>query len=425
MNSIVSTSIQDPAALPVERLDEAACAQALAEAQALLDVDAPPPLDAIIHGARVRLHTHNPHWTRFWSANWFAPDQWASLTTKSAPAEPQVHLYAIPAEAGAAPWAGYSREQNTGFLRGDTPYGPLRALALGAVARKLAEEEAVHCVAGTCLKRDGRGTLLLYPPDLDPETRITALSALMEKDRAHLVALDSVFIRYGLMRMVDGVTFLPTLVIDEKGHTISGFWLFPWLEECGYWEPRADTRCLTLDGEEEYCFARDLDLGRTPEAFAFPLEQAWYLPTQIVAAEPALVGALWHGGLENVPPLTPELWQQFGAWADQAAASSARALVEELGQEQVARALCRLRTAPHGRAMASPATLWPGRAGGHPWRPVQIERVALLEADKATPLDSQALSQHIASAPGQASSLCGDEISDTLTHMLARATQTH
>jgi hypothetical protein len=373
----------------------------------------------------VRLHTHNPHWRRFWSANWFAPDQWATLTTRSAPTEPQVHLYAIPSGVGASPWAGYSRERNTAFLMGDIPYGPLRALALGAVARKLAAEEAVHCVAGACLKWGDSGTLLLYPPHLDPETRLTALLALMKRDEAHLIALDSVFVRYGLMRMVDGVTFLPTLVIDEKGHTISGFRLFPWLEEHGYWEPRADTRCLTLDGEEEYCFARDLDLGRAPEAFAFPLEQAWYLPTQIVTAEPGLVGALWRGGLENVPPLTQQLWRQFGAWADQAAPSLDRALLEELGQEQVAQTLCRLRAAPHGRAMVSPATLWPGRAGGHPWRPVQIERVALLERDEATPLDSQALSQHVTNAPDQASTLCSDEIAGTLMHMLARAIKTH
>jgi len=432
MNSIVSTSFQDPDPLPVERLDEAGFAQALAEAQYMLDAQATSPLDAIIHGVRMRLHTNNSHWRRFWSANWFAPEQWAALTAKSPPTEPQVHLYAVSAEAGTAPWAGYSRKQHTALLRGDIPYGPLRALALGAIAHKLAAEEAVHCVPGTCLTRAGRGILLLYPPDRDPENWVTALSALMARADTQLIALDGLFIRYGLMRMVDGVTFLPTLVIDEKGHTISGFWLFPWLDEHGYWEPRADTRCLTLDGQEEYCFARDLDLGRAPEAFAFPLEQAWYLPTQIVAAEPALVGALWRAGLENVPPLTPDLWQQFGAWADQAASSlgtsktsSAHALLEELGQEQVARALCRLRATAQGRAMVSPETLWPGRAGRHPWRPVRIERVELLEGHNAIPLDPQALSQHITSAAHDPSNLCDGEISDTLMKMLTRATQTN
>jgi len=364
--NVTFTRHTDPSPLPIEALDETAYETALADALHVLRAEQTAPVDAIIHGVRVRLHTDNLHWKQFWAANWFAPDQWAALTGQTPPREPQVHVYAVAHESQPGAWAGYSRAHDCAFLSGDTPYGPLRALALGAVSRLLAEEQAVHWIPGCLVRQRNRGVLML------PALGTDAAVALMEEPDTHLVAWDGVFVRYGLVRMVDGVTLLPTAVIDEKGGQTAGYRLFPWLDEYGYAEPRADARCLTLDGQEEYCFAREMDLGRAAEAFAYPLEQAWYAPTALVETQPHLVKALRGAALENAPPLTPELLARYGDWARQAAPADA---VQAWGGEATVEALCRLRANPQARAMLAPAHLWPGRAGGHPWRPLQIERV--------------------------------------------------
>jgi hypothetical protein len=207
-----------------ERLDAAGYESALGEARQVLDADPAPPLDAVIHGVIVRLHTNSPHWRRFWSANWYAPSQWAMLTGVSPPVKPCVHLYAIFLEIEATSWVGYSLAHATVFLTGATAYGSLRVLALSAVARHLAEEEAVHFVPGICVKRNGQGILLLRPLGSAWENIIPPI---METAGSHLVAVDGVFIRYGLVRMVDGVTLLPTRVIEEKGLMIRGYRLLP------------------------------------------------------------------------------------------------------------------------------------------------------------------------------------------------------
>jgi hypothetical protein len=299
-------------------------------------------------------------------------------------------------------------------------------LALSAVALALAEKEAAHWVQAACVTQGGRGKLLLMAPNLDPAT---AVPAFMEQEDTPLVSFDGVFIRYGVVRMVDGAPLLPTLVINEKGYTIPGYLLFPWLEECGFQEPRADARCLTLEGDEAYCFARDLDLGRAPEAFAYPHEQAWYVPTQIVAAQPGLVGALASAHLENVPTLTPELWDQFGDWARQTVPklrklpfSSVHSLVEEAGEEKVMIALCRLRAAPQGRAMVPPGQLWPRRAGGHPCRPLLMDEVTLLTLGGPTPLHPDALMAQLVDRSTDLLDIEGGEIGRTLATMLGRAT---
>jgi hypothetical protein len=441
--NVYLTDYTDPFPVPVERLDQAGYESALVEARGLLEAEPTAPLDAVIHGVTIRLHTNNGHWQRFWSANWFAPDQWATLTGGSPPAEPRIHIHAVTPETKGIPWAAYHHAEKAGFLRGDTPYGWLRSVALNAVARTLAEEEAVHWVRAVCVKQGGLGKLLLPTPNLD---LATAIPALMKQEDTHLISLDGVFIRYGLVRMVDGVTLLPTLVINEKGYTIPGYLLFPWLQECGYQEPRADARCLTLEGEEMYCFARDLDLGRAPEAFAYPLEQAWYVPTQMVAAQPDLVGALGSGHVENVPPLTPEVWDRFGDWArqtaptlDMAAFSPAPARsdgapdgrpTKESREEKVTELLCRLRAAAQGRAMVPPEQLWPGHAGGHPCRPLLVKEVMLLTPSGPKPLDPQALpvylvdkSVNLLDAVGAPDDrpFKGDEVSRTLAKMLVRA----
>ncbi len=420
-----TTRHRDPDPLSVIRLDAAGSQAAFSEAQRILASDALSPLDAVIHGVRVRLHTNSTHWHRFWSANWFTPGQWGALTGSAPPDEAKFLVYATRTDSSESPWAGYNPAKFTAFLSGDVSYGPLRALAVDAVTHWLAEEEGVHFVPGLCMKRGREIILLLDTPGVD---RTIAVPALMNRSDTHLVAFGGVSVRYGLVRMVDGVTMLPTQVIDEQGVTTRGYRIFPWLDDNGFSEPRADVRCLTLDGKREYCFARDLDLGRVPDAMAYAVEKAWYLPTQLVGGTPELVGALWPRSesetalLENVPPFTPEVSQRLGPWASTAAAAPpVKSLVEALGEAKVIEALCRLRAAPEARAIVPPQLLWPGRAGWNPWQPLRIRGVALLANDELIALDSAALKEHLAGECVRRTGLYGEEANKILTTELAQA----
>jgi hypothetical protein len=168
---------------------------------------------------------------------------------------------------------------------------------------------------------------------------------------------------------------------------------------------------------------------------AFPLEQAWYVPTQIVATDPGLVGALWpdsesknRGLLENVPALTPDLSDRFGQWASEAVSvlgdavnPSTRSLVERIGDDQVVEALCRLRAASEGRALVSPEQIWPGRAGGNPWRSVRIGDITMLGSVRPASIDVQTLSEVLVSAGAYLSGLYEEEANRVLTKMLGRA----
>jgi hypothetical protein len=413
----------DPSPLAAERLDSAGYQLALADAQAGLGIDEVSPLDAVIHGVAVRLYTTNARWRRFWSANWFAPDQWASLVGGTPPNEPRIHVYAL--ETDSVPWAGYSEAHSAAFLSGDVPYGPLRALALGAVALLLAKEEAAHFVPGAIVKQNGQGALLLPGPGVDPASFSAELMAGAD---AHVFAMAGAFVRYGMVRMVDGVTLLPTMLFDEGGVATRGYRLFPWLDDYGYDEPRADVRCISLAGDEVYCFSRDLDLGRTLDALAFPIEQAWYVPTKIVASDAGMVGALWHGALEGVPGLSPDLWQAYGERSREAVSALAatapaltRAFVADAGELAVAEALVRLRAAPHGRAMVTPEQLWPGRASGHPWRAIRIERAALLDGTTQTDLTASALGKQLERTRSVLAGLWDEPIEEVFAETMGRA----
>jgi hypothetical protein len=415
--------------LPVEALDEAGYISLLAETESLRNSDV-APLDVVIHGLRARLHTDNPHWRQLWSLNWFAPDQWASLTGNRSPVKAQITVYAGNKKARGRPWAGYSHAHHTAFLMGNTPYGSLQALVCTAVARLLAENQAAHYIPGICIKRNGKSTLVLSFDELTTTELAIVVSNLMKIPDMHLVALRGVVVRYGLVRMVDGVTLLPVSVIGEKGHNIVGYRLFSWLDEHGYWEPRADARCLTLTGDEEYCFARDLDLGRAPEAFAYSVEQAWYVPTQIVATAPELVGILWkHGKLENVLPGDAEGVNQFREWAREAIPSG------DVGEDasiwtglagwdeaRVIETLCRLRASPNGRVMIAPQHLWPNRVSGNPARPVQIEQLQWLDEGSVVPRPATDLSGKLVETGSRLYGTGGEDIGRTLTTMLERAT---
>jgi hypothetical protein len=423
---VITTHHRAPDPLSASPLDAAGYQSAISKAQRILASDTLSPLDAVIHGVRVRLHTNSAHWHRFWSANWFTPGQWGSLTGAAPPEEAKFQVYATRTDSSGAPWAGYSLAKSTAFLSGDVSYGPLRALVLDTVARWLAEEEGVHFVPGLCIKRGSEVSLLLDAPGVD---RTVALPALMNRSDAHLVAFGGVFVRYGLVRMVDGVTLLPTQVTDEQGITTRGYHIFPWLDDYGFSEPRADVGCLRLDGKLEYCFARDLDLGRIPDAMSFSVEKAWYLPTQLVGGAPELLGAFWPRTqseatalLENVPAFTPEVSQRLEPWASRAASTPpVKSLVEELGEAKVIEALCRLRAAPEARAMVTPQLLWPSRAGWNPWQPLRVHGVALLADDELIPLKASALKEHLADERVRRGGLYGEEANKILTTELAQA----
>jgi hypothetical protein len=430
----IETEFKDLGPLPATVLDEDGYETVLAQARRVLDVSSATVHDVIIHNVRVRLHTNNPHWQKFWSLNWFAPDQWMTLTGQRPSKEPQIHVYAVLSQEQTGPRASYNRQHSSAFLSGDLPYGPLRTITLRAVSDVLADEQGVHYVEGLCIKKAGKtdekeyGSLLLGLSDQEKTKRV---DTLLEQEKLQLVSWDGVFVRYGLVRMVDGVTLLPTLVIDEKGNEIPGYHLFPWLHDYGYLEPRADARCLTLQGEETFCFARDLDLGRAPEAFAYPVEQAWYIPTQLVAHQPQLIGPLWEVPWENVPAVQEEIRERYEAWARQVIPTltgdippSTRTLVETTDAEEIVEALCRLRGAGTGRALVPPAQLWPARTSGHPGRPMPILRVELYRGNTPVPIDTAALVEHLSDLARQQCETKAPESIQALADVLRLATTT-
>jgi hypothetical protein len=307
-------------------------------------------------------------------------------------------------------------------------------LTLRAVSDLLADEQGVHYVEGLCVKTARKadekvyGSLLLGLSDREKAERV---NTLLEQEDLQLVSWDGVFVRYGLVRMVDGVTLLPTLVIDEKGNEIPGYHLFPWLHDYGYLEPRADARCLTLQGEETYCFARDLDLGRAPEAFAYPVEQAWYIPTQLVARQPQLIGPLWEAPWENVPSIGEELRERYETWARQVIPNlrkstlpSTRRLIDTTDPEELVKTLCRLRAAPEARALVPPAQLWPARTSGHPGRPMTVLQVELYQDNAPVPIDAPALVEHLSELARQQCETKVPESVQTLADVLKLATRT-
>ena len=90
-------------------------------------------------------------------------------------------------------------------------------------------------------------------------------------------------------------------------------------------------------------------------------------------------------------------------------------------EEQVVELLCRLRAAPKGRAMVLPERLFPGRAGGHPWRPIQIEQVAQLGPEGQSPLERTEITQNLAAAGLSLFGPEGQAGVDTLSTVLLRA----
>jgi hypothetical protein len=243
--------------------------------------------------------------------------------------------------------------------------------------------------------------------------------------------------------MVDGVTMLPTSIYDEKGFFIPGYRQFPWLKEHGYLEPRADARCLTLRGEEEFCFARELDLGRPPEAFAYPLEQAWYIPTQDIATSPRLVVALPNVGkgstdwsesdeyLENVPRMTAELREHYGAWAEEAAEALQAGTspnidprLDHLDGETIITALCRVRASPiTGRALILPHKMWSRDPSADPGEPVKIEQILQLDERGLSPIDPATLRTSLIDPADPRLSLTAADARRTLTDLLERSVQ--
>jgi hypothetical protein len=132
----------------------------------------------------------------------------------------------------------------------------------------------------------------------------------------------------------------------------------------------------------------------------------------MVAVDPALVGLFWSEsaetmgdagceGLENVPDLTPELWERYGPWAEEVATTlpgqpeSANHSTPEGPKQGFAEALCRLRATPEARAMAAPRRMWPGRAGGQPQQPVRVEQILVVDGVRLRPLDPPSIKERL------------------------------
>ena len=147
--------------------------------------------------------------------------------------------------------------------------------AVATLASHDMADQTALVVRGTCVESNGKATLVMGPGYADVAAQL-----------GQVVIADLVLVRVTLTRQVDGVQLAPTLILTERGQEIRGADICRWLREDAYQEPRADVFCLNLAQRDEPVMARDLDLGRCAEPYAYPLAkaQAHFAPPLITEA---------------------------------------------------------------------------------------------------------------------------------------------
>jgi len=170
-------------------------------------------------------------------------------------------LYAVAVE-GHEPLTAIHLVQSAAVMINRTEREALLDAVASLAANALARQTAL-VVRGTCVEAKGNATLVTGPGH-----------ASVAAPLGQVAIGDLVLIRITLTRQVDGVQLAPTGVLTERGQEINGAAMWQWLRDDAYQEPRADVFCLSLDGRDEPVMARDLDLDRCPEPYAYALAQA-------------------------------------------------------------------------------------------------------------------------------------------------------
>ena len=219
--------------------------------------------DAILGGLRARLFTDNLTLAETWADTFFGPQEWHILVRHTPPTQVTLSMYAA-AVKDHAPVLAASPAQAAAVMINQTDGDALLDTLIALAAHKLVEQIA-WVARGTCVAVGQRDVLVTGPG----HAQVAEQLALHTNGRITLA--DPVLLRITLTRQVDGVQLAPTRILTERGQEITGARALHWLRRDAYQEPRADVFCLTLDQRDEPAMARDLDLDRYAELYAYPL----------------------------------------------------------------------------------------------------------------------------------------------------------
>jgi hypothetical protein len=219
--------------------------------------------DAILGGLRARLFTNHLPLAEAWSEMFFGPQEWQKRIRQTPPPQPAMTLYAsVTREHG--PLGAVNPAQSTAVVLNRLESSVL----LDAVAMLAAHElgkQAGWVARGTCAAARERAVLVIGP------SHASVAAGIADKASGQITVNDPVLMRITLTRQVDGVQLAPTRIITERGQEVTGARMLQWLRRDAYREPRADVFCLTQDGRDEPVMARDLDLDRRAEPYAYSL----------------------------------------------------------------------------------------------------------------------------------------------------------
>lgn len=226
--------------------------------------------DAILGGLRARLFTNQLAVAEAWADTFFGPQEWQMLVGQAPPLQAVMSFYVVVTDKDE-PVAAVDPAQSAGVLVNRAEEGLVLDAVTALAAHKLAAQ-AVWVARGTCASAGQRGVLVTGPghPSVAAEIAIHA--------RGQIAVNDPVLVRLTLTRQVDGEQLAPTRIITERGKEITGARIWQWLRRDAYQEPRADVFCLSLAGRDEPVMARDLDLDRCAEPYAYPLTRANHKP---------------------------------------------------------------------------------------------------------------------------------------------------
>jgi hypothetical protein len=222
--------------------------------------------DAVLGGLRARLFTNQLAVAEAWSDTFFGPQEWQTLVGQATPPHAVMSFYAVATDKDE-PVAAVEPAQSAGILVNRAEEGILLDAVTMLAAHKLAAQ-AGWVTRGTCVSAGQRGVLVTGAG------HASVAAAIAIHARGQITVNDPVLVRLTLTRQVDGVQLAPTRVITERGKEITGARIWQWLRRVAYQEPRADVFCLTLTGRDEPMMARDLDLDRRAEPYAYPLTRA-------------------------------------------------------------------------------------------------------------------------------------------------------